>query len=61
MKFINPIVAPIIAPTIGRIVSYFRGPQAVQATDACPYRPPRGRENKKAASSSGDSTENKQD
>lgn len=45
MKFIQPLVAPFIAPTIGRIVAYFRGPQAVQ-DESCPIRPSSSKKNK---------------
>lgn len=40
MKFLNPIVAPFIQPTINRILSYFRAPQIVTESESCPIRKP---------------------
>lgn len=57
MKFINPWIAPLVAPTIGRIITYFRGPQAVQS-ESCPIRPS-GSKSKKVETNLGGDTPTK--
>lgn len=39
MKFLNPIVAPYIQPLFNKVVTYFWGPEAIQADSTCPIRP----------------------
>lgn len=39
MKFLNPIVAPLLYPIFNKVVTYFWGPEALQTDAACPIRP----------------------
>lgn len=59
MKFINPIVAPYIQPAINRLITYFRGPQAVSQSESCPIRRPASSTKKAETTAGGDSTSTK--
>lgn len=62
MKFINPIVAPFVAPAINKMFSYFGYNNVLPTSDAaaCPIRPSRSKKSESAGDEAGTSAGAKQ-